>query len=77
MTGGYDPHFGGVSSTEVLMKGGTSWTLTENSLPEKLKWIGSVSYNNQVFVTGKQNYSLKILLIFHTTHCYKPAAILC
>ena len=56
MTGGYDPHFGGVSSTEVLMKGGTSWTLTENSLPGRMEWLGYISYNNQVFVTGKQNH---------------------
>ena len=41
-----------ISSTEEFIKGGTSWTLTENSLPTRMNYIGSLSYNNQVFVTG-------------------------
>ena len=41
------------SSTEQLLKGGTSWTITENSLPARMYGLGGISFNNQVFVTGK------------------------
>ena len=56
MTGGYNGHAVDYSSTEEFIKGGTSWTLTENSLPTRMYALRIISYNNQVFVTGKQNH---------------------
>ena len=54
------------SSTEQLLKGKTSWTITENSLPARMYGLGSISYNNQVFVTDK---------LFTTKHSYIHAFI--
>ena len=56
MTGGYNGHAVDYSSTEEFIKGGTSWTLTENSLPARMFAPGSITFNNQVFVSGKQNH---------------------
>ena len=61
MTGGYNGHAVDYSSTEEFIKGGTSWTLHDNSLPEIMMRVGSISYNNQVFVTGKLLFYFHIL----------------
>ena len=55
MTGGYNYDTGGgkaISSTELLEKNGTNWTLFEDSLPNKLVFLKTVSINNQIFVSG-------------------------
>ena len=55
MTGGYNYDTGGgkaISSTELLEKNGTNWTLFEDSLPTKLVFLKTVSINNQIFVSG-------------------------
>ena len=53
MTGGLlDDH---LSSTEQLVKGGTEWILTENSLPARMEGLGGITFNNQIFTTGKAN----------------------
>ena len=66
MTGGWgdDGTTPTLSSTEQLVKGGTEWILTENSLPARMFGLGSISFNNQIFTTGKANILNKILLIF-------------
>ena len=62
MTGGQNRAGDVYSSTEVFVKGGASWTLYENSLPSKMWGIGSISFNNQVFVVGKQLFSTQYLI---------------
>ena len=64
MTGGFES--GNIfSSTEVFLKGGSSWTVTGNSLPTRMWGIGSVSYNNQIFVIGEIIILNKMLFIFY------------
>ena len=63
MTGGYGST--GLSSTEQLVKGGTEWILTENSLPARMRALGSISFDNQIFTTGKANILNKILGLTH------------
>ena len=54
MTGGLlDDH---LSSTEQLVKGGTEWILTENSLPARMSGLRGISFNNQIFTTGKETF---------------------
>ena len=41
------------SSTEQLVKGGTEWILTENSLPTRMKGLRGISVNHQIITTGE------------------------
>jgi len=52
VTGGWSDGYISLSSTEQLMKGGTEWILTENSLPASMHGLGTISFNNQIFTTG-------------------------
>ena len=52
------------SSTEQLVKGGTEWILTENSLPARMDGLRGISFNNQIFTTGKANILHKVLIIY-------------
>ena len=52
------------SSTEQLVKGGTEWILTENSLPGRMWGLRSISFNNKIFTTGNANILNKILFIY-------------
>ena len=57
MTGGeyYDDGWKSLSSTEQLVKGGTEWILTENSLPARMFGLRGISFDNQIFTTGNAN----------------------
>ena len=61
MTGGVGGWSGNtyLSSTEQLVKGGGSWTIKENSLPARMFGLGTISFNNQIFTTGKENFLTK------------------
>ena len=64
MTGGYNDDNGVyLSSTEQLVKDGTEWILTENSLPARMYYLGSISFYNQIFTTGEANILNKVLFI--------------
>ena len=65
MTGGYS-----ISSTEQLVKDGTEWILTENSLPARMYGLRGISFDNQIFTTGKANILNKILFIYITNHSF-------
>ena len=52
------------SSTEQLVKGGTEWILTENSLPERMSGLRGISFDNQIFTTGRANILSKVLFIY-------------
>ena len=60
MTGGANNDNGWkyLSCIEQLVKGGTEWILTENSLPARMSALGTLSFNNQIFTTGKANIIL-------------------
>ena len=66
MTGGHTDDDDGtsLSSTEQLVKGGTEWILTENSLPARMFGLGIISFDNQIFTTGKANILNKTLFIY-------------
>ena len=51
------------SSTEQLVKGGTEWILTENSLP-RMRGLRGISFNNQIFATGKTIILNKVLFMY-------------
>ena len=70
MTGGYRSGSTFHSSTEQLVKDGTEWILTENSLPARMRALGSISFDNQIFTTGKANILNKILFIYLTNYSY-------
>jgi len=53
VTGGWSDGSISLSSTEQLMKGGTEWILTENSLPASMHSLRGISLDNQIFTTGK------------------------
>ena len=59
-----------LSSTEQLVKNGGEWILTENSLPARMRALGSISFDNQIFTTGKANILNKILFIYLTNYSY-------
>ena len=68
MTGGVGRH-GPDSSTELMVKGkDTSWTKIPNSLPARIERLASLSYNNQVFTTGK----FRILKLFLCLRYVEP-----
>ena len=46
------------SSTEQLVKGGGSWTIKENSLPARMFGLRTISFNNQIFTTGKRKANI-------------------
>ena len=55
MTGG----FGGGeahSSTELLVKGATKWNIYAESLPGRNGNLASISFSNEVFVSGKRRF---------------------
>ena len=52
MTGGYGDG-GGLSSTEMMVKGDSSWTEVQNSLPARMWRLRSISFNNNIIITGK------------------------
>ena len=56
------------SSTEQLVKGGREWIVTENSLPARMWGLRGISFNSQIFTTGKVNILNKILCIYQTMH---------
>ena len=53
MTGGWSDGSTTHSSTEQLVKGGTEWILTENSLPARMKGLRGISVNSQIITTGE------------------------
>ena len=53
MTGGWSYGSAPHSSTEQLVKGGTEWILTENSLPTGMMGLRGISVNNQIITTGE------------------------
>ena len=59
-----------LSSTEQLVKGGTEWILTENSLPTRMFGLGIISFDNQIFTTGNANILKKILFIYLTNYSF-------
>ena len=69
MTGG---GFAGTyhSSTEQLVKGGTEWILTENSLPARMYGLRGISINNQIMTTGKANILNKTLFMYKTNYSF-------
>ena len=58
------------SSTEQLVKGGTEWILTENSLPARMRELRGISFNNQIFATGKTIILNKVLFIYQTNYSF-------
>ena len=53
VTGGYDGNSGNFfSSTEILQRGSSSWTLISDSLPARMYGLRSISINNEIFLTG-------------------------
>ena len=70
MTGGASGYGNGPyhSSTEQLVKGGTEWILTENSLPARMNALIGISFNNQIFTTGNANILNKILFTYLTNY---------
>jgi len=52
VTGGSSNSFTYHSSTEQLVKNGESWTIKENSLPARMRGLGTISFNNQIITTG-------------------------
>ena len=49
------------SSTEQLVKGGGSWTITENSLPARMFALSSITLDNQIFTTGNHYFEQNII----------------
>ena len=71
MTGGVSGNSGpSLSSTEQLVKNGGSWTIKENSLPARMDRLRTISFNNQIFTTGKANNFNKILFIYQNHSFY-------
>ena len=52
MTGGQN-HRNDHSSTEMMVKGATSWTEVPDSLPAIMSELASISIDNQIITTGK------------------------
>ena len=51
MTGGYQNNEY-ISSTEVHLKGATSWSIKTNSLPGRISRLASISVGNEVLISG-------------------------
>ena len=64
MTGGTGSSSTYHSSTEQLVKGGGAWTIKENSLPARMEALKTISFNNQIFTTGKASILNKTLFIY-------------
>ena len=60
MTGGFDGSGGGgnsaLTSTELLVKGATKWNIYAESLPGRNGNLASISFSNEVFVSGKRRF---------------------
>ena len=41
------------SSTELLTKGANEWHIIPNSLPARMRGLGSISVNNQIIIIGE------------------------
>ena len=52
MTGGLDG-INFLSSTEMMVKGDSSWSEVQNSLPAGMVYIASISINNDIITSGK------------------------
>ena len=49
MTGGYDGRDNYLSSTEMMVKGDSSWTEVQNSLPARMEGLQSISLKNKAY----------------------------
>ena len=59
MTGGYGVDF--LSSTEMMVKGDSSWTEVQNSLPAGMVHMASILVKNQIVTSGKLEKIVEIL----------------
>ena len=62
MTGGYDDDYH--YSTEMMVKGASSWTEVPDSLPARMYELASISVNNQIITTGKLEKLIDIICNF-------------
>ena len=56
MTGGYGGNYGNddyPSSTEMMVKGDSSWSEVQNSLPARMSYMASISFDNEIITSGK------------------------
>ena len=63
VTGGYGGG-GGLSSTEMMVKGASSWTVLPDSLPARMRGLRSISVDNQIITTGKLEKLVDIICEF-------------
>ena len=66
VTGGYDGNYGDyLSSTEMMVKGASSWTEEPNSLPARMSGLRSIALNNQILTSGKLEKLVEIICNFN------------
>ena len=59
--GGYGDY---LSSTEMMVKGDSSWLEVPDSLPARMAGLRSISVNNQIITSGKLEIFVEIICIF-------------
>ena len=59
MTGGLDGGY--LSSTEMMVKGDSSWTEVQNSLPAGMGYMASILVKNQIVTSGKLEKIVEIV----------------